>query len=372
MATANATETIDIAKWEYPTDPTPEQENELDKKYKDLEEESDIKVLVKKGIKSIARFKKTPIAKAICGVVSLKNNIIQSLGTNRFSEVIESDIKASEENTPLGVIIERDKDILVIKNGDLGEGMDNSLNDSEDLEDQPTISFDCLARLVGLVDRDDSPKVKEVANRLVAGKLEILDYSLDTTKPLSKAEKAQLKKYENAADKNKVSPPIPPVGFTLMDNQWHRAATVVFRDTVKQKHYILGQDEGTYFGCQLSGKPFKLAEAFLDLIPEEIRKLPGIKRQGEWFAVPVAEKDVPNLLDLAATFDDIAFPVESDDSNVHSLTSNDGRIGKDGRIYTLGGSVTHNEHESLDLEDRWYTFYRNTAIKSVSAEANVD
>jgi hypothetical protein len=65
--------------------------------------------------------------------------------------------------------------------------------------------------------------------------------------------------------------------------------------------------------------------------------------------------------------------------NDHEVSSQiwDGRIGKDGRIYAASGTVNHPEHQELRFgkggsshkePPQWYTFYRNTAVKSVSTQ----
>ena len=222
----------------------------------------------------------------------------------------------------------------------------------------PTVSFLCLSRFF------DDAKPLELAAMLHGGKIKVLDFTADETRKVSADDK---KNYEA---KKVVSP--PELGFTYMKYAspvWHRAATVLLQSG--RMRIILGQDDGTYFGCELKGTPNTVKEAFKSLIPEHIQRVKGVKRQGEWFVVPVAKKNVPTVTEcLAMTSENIDLPVDDAESARHTVTSSDIRIRKDGRIYATKVYVCHNagDHPDVDMPEGWYTFDRNTAKRSFSQE----
>lgn len=311
------------------------------------------------------------------GTYILKDHILFYQEGEGCSLIDASSLGKTDE--PIAVIIKSEvkhgkakNDIYtVIKNGD--EGSDQ-LNVG-DLDDHPTISFDCLTRLVLDVKKDPTARqLNMLAIAIASGRIQILDYVPDTTKALTKPQKEQLTKHKRSPEKNQ--PPIAPLGFTLIDNKWHQAATVLFCDHESGKHFILGQDDGSYFGCELQGEPKTIDEAYVDLTPRETQKVKGVKRQGEWFAVPVNEKNVPKIEECVAFGENgICLPVQTADANHHEITSGDIRLNSSGQIYSHGGTVCHSTSEHPDMnmdENTWYTFYRNTAIRSVSAERNVD
>ena len=223
-----------------------------------------------------------------------------------------------------------------------------------------TISFLCLSRFL-----DDAEPLK-LAAMLHSGRIKVLDFTTDETRKVSAADR---KKHN---DRKPVLPPEP--GFTYMDNEdgpavWHRAATVLLKSG--RMRILLGQDDGTYFGCELKGTPGTIKEAFKSLMPEHIRKVRGVKRQGEWFVVPVADKNVPAITECVALSDEgIDLPVDDKDSARHTVCSTDIRVAKDGRIYTLAGTLRHSEddHPVVAMPNKWHTFDRNTAKRSFSQE----
>lgn len=150
------------------------------------------------------------------------------------------------------------------------------------------------------------------------------------------------------------------------------------KDNKTQKHYIFGQDEGSYFGCELPRKASNIKDAFLALTPKEVL---GKKydRQGEWFIIEVPESDIPNLKDRFFEFGNEKtgsynanygyLPIENEESNFHILNNIDhGIISKNGQIYVKGGCIVHSQHETINFGNKWHTFYCNNAIRSVSVE----
>jgi len=242
----------------------------------------------------------------------------------------------------------------------------------------PTLSLQCLGRLV--YSRWENDWAKQATNysklckALSDGVVEVVDYTPDRSQELTEAEK-------KLRTKDKL---VPPSGFTLILQSgryvFHQSATVVVRDNDYETpvYFLLGQDEETYFGCELTGKPQTVQEAFDDLVPDEA-KVPGTLRQGEWFAVPVKTKDVPKEEDCFAFFDDssgswnrdgdfnLFLPRQDPLSNKHYVgASGEGRISPEG-VFAKGATLRHDEHEDLGGDiNTWYTFYRNTAVRSVS------
>lgn len=224
----------------------------------------------------------------------------------------------------------------------------------------PTLSFRCLAELTG-------ENVWVVGNRLHNGSLMLVDYDPDQRIALTKEEKTAIRK----GGKKDLKP--PEVGFTLVHETWHRSATVVVQDCQRNAYYLIGQDEGTYFGCELAESVKNLKAAYTSLIPKKIRHIRNINRQGEWFFVPVKEKNVPPITESIAIFNTyesvggLALPIDNADAARHYVQTNDGRIGSDGVIYAFSPILAHSEEEHSDVSvEGWHTFVRNTAKRSVS------
>ena len=267
----------------------------------------------------------------------------------------------------------------LILNGDEMDDADPSVL-LEDKSAGITASFDIFAELL-------APKGKRIPESRILGwlndgSIRILDSSPDETRKLNPATQ---RKVSALKEKNSNRQPAlvklrkairpPEAGFTLMGSsgglQWHRAATVLFR--YGKTVYLIGQDEGTYFGCQLADHPETIKEAYLSLMPEKVRKITGPLRQGEWFAIPVPVSEVPKLEQCIASFSlytetTCNLPCDDKESKTHSVSSDDGRISAAG-IFVCGGTLSHEEHEDLDIpKKKWMTFVKNTAVRSVSRE----
>jgi hypothetical protein len=91
----------------------------------------------------------------------------------------------------------------------------------------------------------------------------------------------------------------------------------------------------------------------------------------------VSLKDVPDIKTTIILPDGCALPIEDVDSNLHELDLeytneiNHARLAMDGRVYARDGKLTHDQHEAVHFKG-WHFFARNTALKSVSADKNVD
>lgn len=246
-------------------------------------------------------------------------------------------------------------------------------------EDMPCVSFNCLVNLV-----EDKVITSTSAREDVLSKarIEIVAFSLAETRKITKTLQAALTAARKSSNFRflawgaKQNPPAP--GFSLVDGspaKWHKSATVLIRNG--KRTFLMGQDEGTYFGCILADNPSSIDAAYVSLMPKEARGVKGVLRQGEWFAIPVQnQKSVPDqfspetILWTDINNDDTAlcFGIEDDDSNHHYFRG-EVIITKDGRYFARDFSIEHDEHAAMRGENGvWYTFARNTAKASYSAE----
>lgn len=251
-----------------------------------------------------------------------------------------------------------------------------------EIDGHPTISFDCVARLVfpGITDDagDNTKKLNHARSKigqyLVSGRLKIVDWIPDEHRKLTSKQRKQVTRYkrsESKIDKNgkPITLPTPPLGFTLFDSEFHRSATVLIFDTESQKTYLIGQDEGTYFGVELPSNPETVDDAYSVLTPPEAKGVSGVLRQGEWFAIPVSKDEVPTESTCVIILAGGTLPKDDVESNDHELDVEEGYVGINGKVYVRGGYIRHPEHLPLELDcERWYTFYRNTAVRSVSVQ----
>lgn len=228
--------------------------------------------------------------------------------------------------------------------------------------DFPVVSWSALANYY-----DD--KIENVNSALSNGRLRLKDYTPDESIAFTDEDKKERRK------KNPKLIP-PRLGFTAISTGWHRTGFCVLYDEDKKICLLTGQDEGSYFVVELP-KKVSTVEAALDvLIPEEAR-VPGVKRQGEWFFVPCDEKDVPALKDTILLFDTsydsercVYMPLDDDRSNKHHIETCDGRVGKDGYLYVLNVTMGHDQHDEVSMKS-WCYLIKNTAVSSYS-EGGVD
>ena len=245
----------------------------------------------------------------------------------------------------------------------------NGDNRDETIEGAATISPVCIDQMMKW-------KLGQTWSKLSQGKLTeivFLDIQPDSKKELTAAEKVKVRGDQYIATSRKKLK--PQLGYTLvvLDGQkvWHRPSMVTFRDR-QFNYYVMGQDEGTYFCCMLMKMPHRpktlsVEAALRSLTPKGCE---GCLRQGEWFAVPVDDKDVPQHPNFYEADDRIILPRDDDESNEHLLSGGYTRIGLDGKLYSKEWNLVHDEHADLSPTDvkKWYTFVRNTARRSVSQE----
>ncbi len=267
----------------------------------------------------------------------------------------------------------------ILINADENATNEHEFVSSGEFDDYPTLSFNCLGNLIAK--KVLSPSSAEDAIR--KAKLKVVDFTPEERKEASKALRTEC---SNARKSSKFRFNIwaanqtpPEAGFSLIDSnpiEWHKSSTILLRNG--KESYILGQDEGTYFGCVLADNPKNIAGAYESLMPASARGVKGVLRQGEWFAIPVKnQKQVPDRYSpdalMFADSDDgdihgIAFAIEDEDSNRHYFNSGEVVVSRHG-TYARNFEICHDEHASLiGQEGLWYTFAKNTALHSFSAE----
>lgn len=231
-------------------------------------------------------------------------------------------------------------------------------------------SFRCLGRFF-VSDRVSDDELTN-AGRQALQQGEIWDATPDTIKKCDISPSDILE-----AGVSAFTPPAP--GFTLVRQGgkkyvWHRPGS--FLIGYKDKKVLLGQDEGTYFGCELFGGAETIPAAYKSLVPPGARNR-KYKRQGEWFAVPVSKGWEPKLTECLAFVEhdhgaSLTLPVESQEANRHTVEIHgEVRVTREG-IFANNFTLKHEQHAYLRVMDnKWYRFLRNTAIRSFS-EAGVD
>lgn len=223
----------------------------------------------------------------------------------------------------------------------------------------PVISFACLGQFF----EDDQRRAIDL---LTGGGIEIVDFTCDEYVKLTELEKEQL-------GKNQELQP-PALGFTRVRHKWHRPGFVLLRYVKGNQFFLMGQDEGTYFGCELDEKPTNIADAIFCLIPREARNRKHL-RQGEWFCVQKERAEVPEPKDCMIVLSKLRLEseschlgVEHKESKRHYIQAGEIRITKDGVIFALDAVLTHQDHATLNGWRGWSAFYKNTAVRSFSQE----
>lgn len=163
----------------------------------------------------------------------------------------------------------------------------------------------------------------------------------------------------------------PKRGFTLIDRLdsdygesvyvWHKSGHHVLSSN--GKYYLLGQDEGQYFGVELPKKVKSLEEAFRSLVPVGAEKA---QRQGEWFIVPCQKPKDCVSFEALIYGNCLALPKDDPDGNNHCLACTEFAV-KDNIVYAYDGSLTHDQHEQRSFSG-WVKFLKNLAVRSVSVD----
>jgi hypothetical protein len=311
------------------------------------------------------------------GVYVIDNGKVHWLDT--YGEVAS---RVNNEIAPDAVVV-LDRTAALMKSQNQKQKVFFILNGDEEnnamvgeVNDCPVLSFECLRRFYDNkpnVRTNIQPTMNKVVSRLIDGTIKVVDFTNEERRPLTKKDKEAVKLWNKDRIKNQLPKP-PSFGFTLVgSNEWHRSGTVLLYDTEKKVSIIVGQDEGTYFGCELADNPKTVSDAFLSLMPKSVRDVKGVERQGEWFALPVPESKVPKIEEAIFLVEDtIALPVDNAASNRHFVQTTDGRIDKNGVFYARDACVEHSEGQHADMRTYgWVTYVRNTARRSFSV-AGVD
>jgi hypothetical protein len=238
----------------------------------------------------------------------------------------------------------------------------------------PAVSFQCLGNFY---ERQD------VVLMLEKGRLVIVDFEEDKRTPLTDAQKQHhdaILKYKllvaktpktKAEEPKPIKPPKP--GFTIIghgsNREWHRPGAVVIRDTKTGQCYLFGQDDETYFGCELPDQVESVSEAYNSLTPEAVHGRADWDRQGEWFALPCTppeEKDCALIVENSRRYN-LWLARKDEDGNQHCLECEELRVGKDGLVYARNGNLCHDQHGDLSFTD-WVVFHENRAVRSFSQE----
>jgi hypothetical protein len=266
-------------------------------------------------------------------------------------------------------------DMSASSNGNLKNhtGASNPLIEQLTDKKYPCVSFRCLLRLIDpkFEGKDIKPSDLNILfDEFKANRLEIVDYIPDEVKKITSGEGRITAAFKKEQKRK---------GYTYLGTSglFHHPATVLLKHTKNKKvnYFVLGVDEGQYFGCQLPADeaPTTTAAGLLALTPKSLRKK-QVERQGEWFIVPVKASEVP-AEENCLSFEELGLPRDNQDSAIHSVRCDheDGRI-KDDIVYARNFCLGHSSGEHQDIRNsdkKWYTFVRNTAVRSVS-EAGVD
>lgn len=321
-------------------------------------------------------------------LVFVDQQVIYSYGTtdNLDSATLHEDIVDEVDrvlnSTPVGIIVSCSKKSkaalkskhIVLVNADEDTGYDIAYLGRSGF---PMMSFKCLAQMLAAHEN-------YVASHFTAGDLVLQDFQAETRIPIEKKIADKIHKVYGSFPKGNCGLKPPKRGYSVVHENgkkysWHRTGAILLKSTSSKVCYIFGQDEGTYFGCELPKMCSTLDQAYEMLMPPEARECDDWKRQGEWFAIPVEELKVPPISDCllfgggnySNSCNDITgfcLPVLTEDDNLHEIEDTDEvRISKDGRIYVKNVRLTHPEHADLQVSG-WSVFCRNTAVRSVSQE----
>ncbi len=157
----------------------------------------------------------------------------------------------------------------------------------------------------------------------------------------------------------------PPREFT--SHQWNRKTNKY--EEVKRttpgfmRKYLLGMDEAHLFIAELpqEGTINKVKDAHKVLKPEYIikseKETRRIKRQGEWFFIPVTSEE-QKMIEKNINFLEKKIPIE-DRTNPHIAEQ---LLNIKGELFVTG-KIKHIEHRTLKLNG-WFRVLKNTEVRS--------
>lgn len=239
-------------------------------------------------------------------------------------------------------------DAFIFPNGDILLDADESDDGNVSIDGAAGISFSCLESFFPTPRRRTFP----VHLRAILKESKVIDF---TNQEWSKS---------------------PKPGFTKMGNQYHRAGSTVLR--IQGKDYLFGFDDGQYFGCELPRKVKDIDDAFLSLTPKAAIGKKDVKRQGEWFFVPLPKgfrpPEISESVITPSDNDEIALPIETRQSNRHNIYK--ANIDSVRIIWTPTGmryfvkdvSISHEQHPNVSIGSNWHEIHKNLAVRSVSQD----
>lgn len=291
--------------------------------------------------------------KEVCFLV-VKNNKIYNSGENEYNMDLGQLENYLGNNFPCAFIYKVKGEEKVFCQADgVSTEMDEYIGDRKG---KTSISLTCFAELTGI-------KGKNILKNIDNRNIKIIDATTDEEitkdKQFAKLKGKTLEKAKEIA----IS---PRNGFTLIEKGksfcWHSSASCLF--TYNKKHFLVGQDEGTYFGVELPKKVNSIKDAFESLVPKEA-KGKKYQRQGEWFVISVEEKDLPKNKQFVELDDmDLNLSIDDPGSNYHNVKAKKYLIGTDA-LYAYKGDMEHDEHKRIEFKG-WVKFIKNTAVRSVS------
>lgn len=149
----------------------------------------------------------------------------------------------------------------------------------------------------------------------------------------------------------------------LITNRWDRSRRLMVEEAVvvraARRRILAGLDERHLFICPLKQRASSVREAHRKLAPDEVRKVSRfleVKRQGEWFFVPVREPRELAVIEQAVADgsqrDDVGITAAGRPHRVQHLVE----VGEES--YALG-TVRHPDHRTLKMKV-WHRIHQNT------------
>jgi|Deesub1362A_J573_1020465.scaffolds.fasta_scaffold00319_28 hypothetical protein len=161
---------------------------------------------------------------------------------------------------------------------------------------------------------------------------------------------------------------------TIISKSYHRIGSVVLRQD--GKYFLCSMDEGSYFVSELPAPVKTVTDAFESLKPDAVRKAEAqrleIKRQGEWFFIPIEPPSGVHKKDFKSQY---VLPAQNSRSNLHIATR--GILYKGNHL--VMGTIRHKspwgrngEHRMLRLGSGVFIAVCNTSKGNWSANGKVD
>ncbi|MFW9875898.1 MAG: hypothetical protein ACFFG0_22580 [Candidatus Thorarchaeota archaeon] len=137
------------------------------------------------------------------------------------------------------------------------------------------------------------------------------------------------------------------------------------------RKYLIGHDEISLFMCELpSTESNTVKEAHEELKPRRVKKLKraNIKRQGEWFFVPISKSEKAilhrGMIIYNKQIEGSAGKPHMASEIVYIRNRSEARLSTIERLshQFVRGSITHPDHFPLELR-KWHRVYRNLEVQ---------